>query len=138
MEPSAALGAFTLYAALNTLILIWLAFNVGQKRTALKISIGDGNQPTLIRAMRGQANFVETVPLALLLLLATTLQGAPALVIHIFGLALTLGRVFHALHFTADDAPGWQRGAGAGLTVLVLGVLALGLIGHALYALVAA
>jgi hypothetical protein len=129
------LAAVALYAGLAALIAIWLALHVGRVRGQVKVLIGDGGNPRLIRAMRGQANFVENVPLALILLLTMALLGTPAWVIHLFGIALTLGRVLHALHFTADAAPQWQRGAGAGLTLLVLLLGGLGMIGHAVAAL---
>lgn len=130
------LTAFGLYLGAMLLIHIWLAFGVGGLRSTLKISIGDGGNPRMIRAMRGQANFVENAAITLLLLLAMAVMGAPALLIHVMGLTLVVGRVIHGLHFMAEDAPGWQRGGGAMLTVLVQVVGALGLLGHALYRVV--
>ena len=118
MEP--ALSAVSLYAGLNALVLVWLSVQTGRIRHRVGVSIGDGGKPRLIRVMRGHANAIETVPMALILLLLGALQGLPAWVIHALGLALTVGRVLHALHFTAADAPGWQRAAGAGLSALVL------------------
>ncbi len=122
--------AVAIYAGLNGLILAWLLTNVGRKRAALKISIGDGGNIVLIRAMRGQANFVENVPMALVFMILMALLGTPVWLLHILGASLVVGRFFHALHFVADDAPGWQRAAGIGLTFLVLVVGALGLIAH--------
>ena len=118
MEP--AVAALSLYAGLNAFVLIGLAVQTGRIRQQAKVSIGDGGNPRLIRVMRGHANAIETVPVALILLLAIALLGAPAWAIHVLGLALTVGRVLHALHFAAADAPGWQRGAGAGLSFLVM------------------
>ena len=136
MIDNSALAAVALYAGLNALILGWLAAHVGRMRGKLKIFMGDGGNPRMVRAMRAQANFVEYVPMALILLLLMALMGAPALAIHALGAALVLGRVLHALHFTAEDAPAWQRGAGAGLTILVLLSGGLGAVGHAIAALV--
>ena len=136
MIDNSALAAVALYAGLNALILGWLAAHVGRMREKLKIFMGDGGNPRMVRAMRAQANFVEYVPMALILLLLMALMGAPALAIHALGAALVLGRVLHALHFTAEDAPAWQRGAGAGLTILVLLSGGLGAVGHAIAALV--
>lgn len=130
--PSSVL-AVALYAGLNGLILLWLAANVGRRRMRLRIGMGDGGSPEMIRAMRGQANFVEYVPLILLLMILTALMGAPAPVLHLMGAILTLGRLLHAWHFTRDDAPGWQRASGAALTMLALLGASLGLIAHALY-----
>jgi hypothetical protein len=132
MTPTPALAAAALYAGLNGLILLWLAVHVGRTRARVGVLIGDGGRPELIRAMRGQANFVEYVPLALLQLALMAALGAPAYAVHLLGGALTLGRVLHGLHFAADDAPAWQRGAGAGLTLLVLLIGSVGLAGHAL------
>ncbi len=135
MDASPAIAAVALYAGLNALILIWLIVSIGRLRGALKIFMGDGGHPRMIRAMRGQANFIEFVPMALILMWLTAAMGAPAIAIHALGVALTLGRFLHALHFTAEDAPGWQRGAGATLSILVIGLGGLGAIGHALAAM---
>ncbi len=135
MPVTPGLAAAGLYAGLLALVGIWLAVHVGRKRGALKIPMGDGGDLRMVRAMRGQANFVEQVPLALGLLTLIALFGTPVWVVHLFGITLFVGRVLHGLHFTADDAPGWQRGAGAGLTLLVVLLSAIGLIGHALGAL---
>lgn len=119
-----ALAAVALYAGLNAIVLIGLAVQTGRIRAATRVSIGDGGDPRLIRVMRGHANAVETIPMALLLMALVALLGAPAWAIHALGVALTVGRVLHALHFAAADAPGWQRSAGAGLSALVLLVAA--------------
>jgi len=133
MTPSVA--AIGLYAGLMGLIAIWLTMIVGSWRGRLKISIGDGGNVDLIRAMRGHANFTENVPLALILMVYMALAGAPAMAIHVRGVALTVGRVLHALHFSKPDQPRWQRGIGAGLTALVLVAGSLGAIGHSIAAL---
>ena len=95
-------------------------------------------EPRLIRAMRGQANFTENVPLALILLLLMALIGTPVWSVHLFGLMLTLGRILHGTHFLAADAPGWQRMAGALLTVAMQVFAALGLLFHGIFILVVA
>lgn len=138
MPLDPAFHAAALYAGLNGLILIWLSAHVGRTRGRLKIMMGDAGHPLMIRAMRGQANFVEYTPLVLVQLVAMAILGAPALVVHLIGLALTLGRLLHGWHFVQDDAPGWQRAAGAGLTLLALLAASLGLIGHALFGMVQA
>ena len=121
------------YVGLNGLILVWLGLHVGKVRTKLGVRVGDGGKPALIRAMRGQANFAEYVPFALLILLAAAAVGTPGPLLHVFGVLLTLGRILHALHFTRDKAPSWMRGAGAGLTMLVLIAGSAGLIVQALW-----
>ena len=125
-----ATGALAIYAGLNTLILLWLAFQTGRVRQSEKILMGDGGNPRMIRIMRGHANAIEFIPMTLIALLVVALLGGPAWAIHGFGLLLTVGRFLHALHFTAADAPGWQRSAGTGLSILAM-------LGAALWALFA-
>jgi uncharacterized membrane protein YecN with MAPEG domain len=128
-----ALQSVALYAGLNGLILLWLAVHVTMVRGREKVMIGDGGNPVMIRAMRGMANFIEFVPLILLQMTLMAALGAPAWLIHVFGISLTLGRVAHGWHFSRDDAPGWQRGLGAGITFLLLALGSLGLVGHAVF-----
>ncbi len=133
MTPASAVLVVAFYAGLNGLILVWLAVNVGRARARLKIGMGDGGHPEMVRAMRGQANFVEYVPFVLAQMTLMALIGTPAWVLHLFGIALTLGRLIHGWHFVQGDAPGWQRGAGAALTMTVLIGASFGLIAHALF-----
>src|SRR6202022_689693 len=64
----AAMVVTPLYAGLLALWLLVLAMRVIHYRSATRIYLGDGGNPSLLRATRGQANFVEYVPIALLLL----------------------------------------------------------------------
>lgn len=120
MTSSAAIAVVAFYAGLNGVILLCLAADVGRVRARTKVFMGDGGNPAMIRAMRGQLNFVETVPYSLLLLLLLAFLGAPLWALHGLGLALTLGRLAHGVHFILADAPRWQRAAGTLLTMLVL------------------
>lgn len=131
-----ALAAVGIYAALNMAILIWISIETGRLRGKHKISIGDGGVKHLVRIMRGHANAVENMPMFFVLMLVAALVGMPALAAHVLGLVFTIGRGLHAWHFIQEDAPGWQRGGGFGLSflaqlVLMLGILAHGLIGLA-------
>lgn len=114
------LTALALYAGLNGIILIWLGMNVGKTRLSEKVSIGDEGNGAIIRAMRGHANFVETAPFALLLILIAALLGSPTLLIHFLGATLFIGRLLHAMHFTKPTAPRWQRFYGFILTYVSL------------------
>lgn len=85
-----------LYAGLSGLLLILLSFTVTRQRRNKNIGLGDAGDPQLARAIRVHANFVEYAPLALILLLFVELANYPTLVCHSLGLALFLGRCFHA------------------------------------------
>lgn len=126
-ELQSELSVVALVAGLNGLIYLLLFLNVGRVRMALKINMGDDGNPRMIRAMRGQANFVENVPMGLVFLLVLSLIGMPVWALGVLGAMLVIGRLLHALHFCADDAPGWQRAGGIILNfgMLILSILSL-------------
>ena len=126
-----------LYAGILGLMSIVLALGAGSLRGKLKVSIGDGGHPELLLAMRRHGNFVEFVPLALILigLLEMNGVGATALhalgnvhgrqapymaAIHALGAALVLARVCHATGLKADTLAGPTRAIGAVGTMLVV------------------
>ncbi len=129
-----AVAAVGIYAGIMGLIAIWLGVIVGGWRQKTGVSIGDGGNIDLVRAMRGQANFTETVPLTLIMMVYMALAGAPALAIHILGVLLVVGRIIHGLHFAKPGQPRWQRALGSGLSFLVLLAASLGALGHSIAA----
>ncbi len=85
-----------LYAGLLAILLIVLSLRVSMQRRRHNVSLGDGGHASLTAAIRVQGNFVEYVPVALILLTLLELSGKPAALVHAFGAALFLGRVLHA------------------------------------------
>jgi uncharacterized membrane protein YecN with MAPEG domain len=114
-----------LYAAALVLWFLVLTLRVVQERGRSRVSLGDGGNTGLQRAIRGHANFAEYVPLALLLLAILEISRFSLYVIHALGLTLLLARLLHgyALSFTAQFRFG--RSMGALLTVAVLAIEAL-------------
>ena len=84
-----------LYAALLGLMFVVITLRVGVYRLKNRINIGDGGDPELLRRIRGQGNFIESVPIALILLFAMEAMGASAAWLHGLGAALLLGRLLH-------------------------------------------
>ena len=130
------IATVALYAGLNALILLGIAGSTSRVRRRTGIYIGDGGNLHLVRILRGHANAIEIVPIALILMLLMAAMGAPAWVIHVFGIALTVGRVLHAAYFIPAEAPLWRRVAGAGLSLIALAIAAVGVLGHAIAVLV--
>ena len=117
-----------LYAGILGLISIPLAFAAGSKRGKLKVSVGDGGDPELLLAMRRHANFVEFVPLALILVALLELGGVSGTAIHAMGAGLVVARIAHATGLKADTLsnPGRAIGAaGSTLVILVASVWAI-------------
>jgi hypothetical protein len=83
-------------------------------------------------ALRVQANFVENVPLGLLLLLGLELQGAPAGALHGFGASLLVCRVLHAFGLSQYEGANYPRLIGAQGTFLLLSIMSVALVYGAL------
>ena len=84
------------YAAILALLFMLLSVRTLRLRQRLKVLLGDGDQPQMLRAMRVHANFAEYVPLALLLTVLLESRGTSAGLIHALCLGLLLGRLAHA------------------------------------------
>lgn len=127
-----AFATVGIYAALNTIILMWLTTATGQLRRRYKVLIGDGGVPHMIRILRGHANAIENIPMMMVLLIIAAALGTPVYVLHLLGIVFTVGRAIHALHFIQEHGASWQRMAGFGLSFLALLLATLGVLGHAL------
>ena len=110
-----------LYASVLGLMGIGLGATAGVFRAKEGISIGDGGNHELLKRMRRHANFVENVPLALILIALLEMQSVSTTAIHGLGAALVLGRIMHWIGF-GDDVRNPVRGIGAGLTALSIAV----------------
>ena len=117
-----------LYAGLLGLLAFGVAFPAGRLRARLNVSVGDGGNPDLLCAMRRHANFVEWVPLALILIALLELNGASATVIHVLGAVLVASRIAHATGLRTDTMKSVPRFIGATGTVLVILVASIWLI----------
>ena len=85
----------TLYIVVFSLLFMVFTFRVGIVRKRTGISFLDGGNELLLRRMRGHANFVETVPLALALIALTEANGASDTFTHSLGLTLLVSRLMH-------------------------------------------
>jgi uncharacterized membrane protein YecN with MAPEG domain len=110
---------FFVCAGLLGLLAVSLTVSVGRMRTAKKIYLGDGGDPELLAAIRAHGNFMEFVPLCLVLIyMVSDFYGFWT--VAIMSLALLLARVLHAggmLGFVPLGRP-----IGATVTTLVLAV----------------
>ena len=119
-----SLAITPVYAALLTLMFVFLSFRVIGLRRAEKIGLGDGGNRDMLRRIRAHGNFAEYCPLALLLMALAELQNQPDWRIHLIGGLLVAGRVSHA--YGVSNGAGTPRVAGMILTfaALITGALA--------------
>jgi uncharacterized membrane protein YecN with MAPEG domain len=100
MELPSLLSITPIYMAILGLLFIPFTMRVGLYRVKNEIFIGPGDDPEMLRRIRGQGNFIETVPISLLLLLAMELLGAGDMWLHVLGIALVVGRILHYVAIT--------------------------------------
>ena len=110
-------------AAAAALINIWLAMRTGKLRGSEKVSVGDGGKDNLVRRMRAQANFIEQVPLTLILVAAVELAGKGGQWLAPAGAVFLIGRICHAFGMESDD--GFKPGRPIGMLTSMLFQLAL-------------
>lgn len=114
------LSITALYAGLLGLLLIGVAFPAGQMRGRKNIPVGDGGDMELLVAMRRHANFVEYVPVALILIGVLELNHVRGTVLHTLGSTLVFARICHAYGIRSDTMKVPARFIGASLTALVV------------------
>jgi len=108
-----------LYGALNALFNIFLAGRVSSARGVHKVSVGQGDHPALLVAIRAHGNNAEFVPLALIVMLLLEMCGADRVVLHSYGGVLLAARIAHWFGMPRK-APNVYRFAGVALTWLAI------------------
>lgn len=109
------------YAGVLGLIGVFLGLRVSLRRGSTKTFTGSGDDDVLARRVRAHGNFAEWVPLTLILLALIEMIGAPSLAIHVFGVAIVVGRVLHSLGLLAAGGS-FQVGRAIGGLVAYIGV----------------
>lgn len=117
-----------LYGGILALLLTALAINVTVHRAKLKVPIGDGGNPQMLRILRVHGNAVEYVPIAVLLMGLYELDGGSQLALHIAGIVLVVGRLLHAGGLWSTAELNFGRVTGPTLTwIAIAGLAALNL-----------
>ncbi len=109
-----------IYAALLAALFLALAVNVVRSRRRAGVSLGDGGDKLLARRIRAHGNFVEYVPMALILMVMIEERGAAAAWVHGLHGALLLGRLMHAFALSSLTPRPLFRTGGMALTLFVL------------------
>ncbi len=86
----------SIYASILSLLFIFLTIRIIKIRRTNKISIGDGNNLILQKAIRAQSNFCETVPLTLILFFLAENNGAWFVLLNLLGILFAIGIASHA------------------------------------------
>lgn len=116
MIPSITL----LIAGLHGLLLFALLLPIVRLRRGRKVGLGDGGDRQLLRRIRVHANFVEYVPMLLVLLALLELGGLDRRVVVALGGVLFVGRLLHAQGLGRSEGKSFGRFWGTLLTWFVL------------------
>jgi uncharacterized membrane protein YecN with MAPEG domain len=114
------LSITAIYAALLAIVGVVLSERVGLFRLKTKVSLGDGGNAEMIVRNRQHMNFVENVPMALVLIALVEINGGSAAWVHGLGGALLAARIIHPFGLSAEKLMQPARIIGAGLTVVVI------------------
>ena len=110
-----------LYAGILTIFALYLSFRAGSFRGKRGVSIlfGEPVDMQLAQRVRVHQNFLEYVPMVLILLGAIELNGGSPTLLHSLGVALIVARVAHAVGLKHDNIGHPGRLVGAGGTALI-------------------
>lgn len=110
-----------MYAAILGVILLLLSVRVAAVvRAKGEVAFGDGGNPEFTTVVRGQGNFIEYVPLILILIAFAEAGGTSSTWIHAMGGGLVLARILHPLGLTNEPGVSIMRVVGTILTWLIL------------------
>ena len=101
-----------MYAAILGLLFIPFTAYVGGYRAKHGILLLDGGDKELSRRIRAQGNFVETVPLAVILIVLMEAGGASATWLHALGSVLVVSRIMHYVTIATNPANKVPRALG--------------------------
>jgi uncharacterized protein len=94
----------SIYAAILAVIMIALSSHISMMRAKTNTSILDGGNKDLAVRIRRHGNFVESVPMILLLMALAELDGTGKTWLHASGILLIAGRLLHAYGLQYDKA----------------------------------
>lgn len=108
--------AAALWTGLHLFLLLALSLLVVRQRQRHKVAFGDEGIPELAQAIRAFGNATEYVPAGLIAIVVLALVEAPPLAVHLAGLLLFAGRVFHAVGLSRSGGTSFPRAIGVTLT----------------------
>ncbi|MDX1587656.1 MAG: MAPEG family protein [Oleiphilaceae bacterium] len=86
-----------LYAVVLVVIKLLLVWRVVQLRQRHNIGLGEGQHRELQVAVRAHGNYMEAMPLMLILLFMAEMNGVATAVLHGVGLVFVASRIAHAV-----------------------------------------
>ena len=101
---------------------IWLAARVSRVRRLVKVSLGDGGNEALLRRIRAHGNYVENMPIFVILVGLLELAGADNRILWAAAIAFILSRIAHAFGMDRPSPSRLRMFGMIGSTVVLLGL----------------
>ncbi|MCH8060584.1 MAG: MAPEG family protein [Proteobacteria bacterium] len=110
-----------LYAGILTIFALVLSFRAGsfRGRSGVSVLFGDPPNMELVEKVRAHQNFLEYVPMIVILMAVIELNGGSATFLHAIGVLLIVVRIAHAIGLKHDNMGHPGRLIGAGGTALI-------------------
>jgi len=110
-----------LYAGIFAIFALFLSFKAGSLRgkTGISVLYGEPQNMELAEKVRVHQNFLEYVPMIIILMGAIELNAGSSIFLHVVGVALIVSRIAHAIGLKADNIGHPGRLVGAGGTALI-------------------
>ncbi|WP_342068605.1 MAPEG family protein [Yoonia algicola] len=115
-------------AILAGVLILLLTSKVIQLRRSGGVVLGDNDDRVLAKAIRGHANAVEQLPIALIIMGLAEAQGGNTPLLVLSAILLVAGRIMHAMYFAIHGTHWRLRMYGMMLTLIAQGLLVLTLI----------
>ena len=94
-----------LFGGLFALLMIPMTVAVGLCRARTRVLFYDGGNDTLRRVVRAHGNYLENMPVALILMAVAEINNASVIFLYVMGTVFLLARVLHYLTLNFFDKP---------------------------------
>ncbi len=110
-----------LYASIMMIFALALSFKAGgfRGKSGISVMYGEPTNMDLAQRVRVHQNFLEYVPMAIILMGIIEINGGNSTFLHVFGVVLIISRIAHAIGLKHDNMGHPGRVIGAGGTALI-------------------
>ncbi len=110
----------SLYAGILAFMLLALSIFVIRGRLMHKVGLGNGGKQDMMQRMRMHGNFIEYVPMLLIMMAIMEINGLHVWMLHTYGIILVSARAIHAYGLYISPGTSLYRFIGAGGTFFLL------------------
>ena len=115
------LAITALYAGILAIFALYLSSRAGlfRGKTGISVLVGEPQNMELAERVRAHQNFLEYVPIMLILMGIVEINGGSTTFLHVIGVLLVVSRIAHAMGLKHDNMAHPGRLVGAGGTALI-------------------